>query len=71
MLLEISEKVQVVVRRIFETDLRRHFIGEIKAAKDSIARIEGYSMIFDKGQNTFIKKPNIRVTIMDPSNSGY
>jgi hypothetical protein len=71
MLIEISEKVHVVVRRIFETDLRRHFIGEIKVANDSIARIEGYFMVFDKSKNTFIKKPSIRVTIMDLSSSGY
>ena len=71
MLIEISEKVHVVVRRTFETDLRRHFIGEIKVANDSIARIEGYFMVFDKSKNTFIKKPNLRVTIMDLSSSGY
>ena len=71
MLIEISEKVHVVVRRTFETDLRRHFIGEIKMANDSIARIEGYFMLFDKSKNTFIKNPNIRVTIMDLSSSGY
>ena len=71
MLIENSEKVHVVVRRTFETDLRRHFIGEIKVAKDSIARIEGYFMVLDKSKNTFIKKPSLRVTIMDLSSSGY
>jgi len=71
MLIEINEKVHVVVRRTFETDLRRHFIGEIKVVNDSIARIEGYFMIFDKSKNTFIKKPTMRVTIMDLSSSGY
>lgn len=71
MLLETSEKVHVVVRRAFEADLRRHFIGEIKVANDSIARIEGYFMVFDKSKNAFLKKPSIRVTIMDLSSSGY
>ena len=71
MLIEINEKVHVVVRRTFETDLRRHFIGEIKVINDSIARIEGYFMVFDKSKNTFIKKPHRRVTIMDLSSSGY
>ena len=71
MLIEISEKVHVVVRRTFETDLRRHFIGEIKVANDSIARIEGFFMVFDKSKNTFSKKPSLRVTIMDLSSSGY
>jgi hypothetical protein len=71
MLIEINEKVHVVVRRIFETDLRRHFIGEVKVAKDSIARIEGFFMVFDKSKNTFSKKPSLRVTIMDLSSDGY
>ena len=71
MLIEISEKVHVVVRRTFETDLRRHFIGEIKAANGSIARIEGYFMVFDKSKNTFIKKPSQRITLMNLSSSGY
>ena len=71
MLVEVKEKLHVVVRRTLETDLRRHFIGEIKVANDSVARIEGYFMVFDKSKNTFIKKPNLRVTIMDLSSSGY
>ena len=71
MLVEIDEKVHVVVRRAFETDLRRHFIGEIKVANGSIARIEGYLMVFDKSKNIFIKKPIVRNTIMDLSSSGY
>ena len=71
MIIEITEKVHVVVRRAFETDLRRHFIGEIKATSDSVARIEGYFLVFDKNKNIFIKKPDSRVTIMDLSSSGY
>lgn len=71
MLIEINEKVHVVVRRAFETDLRRHFIGEIKVAKDSIVRAEGYFLVFDKNKNTFIKKPSIRVTVIDLASSGY
>ena len=71
MLIEIGEKVHVVVRRSFETELRRHFIGEIKAANGSTARIDGYAKVFDKNKNTFIKKPSVRTTIMDLSDNGY
>jgi len=71
MLIENSEKVHVVIRRTFEADLRRHFIGEIKVAIGSIARIEGYFMLFDKSKNSFVKKPSKRATIMDLSSSSY
>ena len=70
-LIENGEKVHVVVRRTFETDLRRHLLGEIKMTNGSIARIDGYFMIFDKSKNTFIKKPSQRTTIMDLSSSDY
>lgn len=56
MIIKISEKVHVVVRRTFETDLRRHFIGEIKVANNSIVRIEGYFLVFDKSKKYLHQK---------------
>lgn len=71
MLVEVEEKVHVVVRRAFETDLRRHFIGEIKVALGSIVRIEGFFMVLDKSKNIFTRQPGQRTTIMDLSSNGY
>lgn len=71
MLLEISEKIHVVVRRSFESELRRHFIGEVKAVNGSIARVEGYFLLFDTTKNIFVKQPSVRETIMDLSSSEY
>ena len=71
MLIEIGEIVHIAVRRTFETDLRRHFIGEITAASGSIVRIRGYFLVFDKAKNSFQKKPHKRETIMDLSDHGY
>ena len=71
MLIEIGEKVHVIIRRTFETDLRRHFIGEVIAVTGSCARVKGFFMVFDRNKNSFIKKPNQRLTILDLSSSGY
>ena len=71
MFLEIGEKVHIVVRRMFETDLRRHFVGDIKMVNNSVARIQGYFIVFDKNKNAFIKKPVMRETIIDLSSYGY
>ena len=32
MVVEPGEKLFIVTRRLFEGDLRRHFVGEVKAA---------------------------------------
>lgn len=71
MLIEVGEKVQVIIRRTFETDLRRHFIGEITAVEGSCARVQGFFMVFDRNKNSFIKKMSQRLTILDLSSSGY
>jgi hypothetical protein len=64
MLLKKGEKVHVIARRLFEGDLRRHFVGEVKAATDTIARMEGYVFVFDTRKNEYIKKPSLRVRII-------
>ena len=63
MLLNIGEKVHIVIRRAFEGDLRRHFVGEIMDASDTAIRVKGYSFIFDEGIGKFQRKPEIRIRI--------
>ena len=46
MVVEKGEKIHVMIRRKFETDLRRHFIGEITAVSGTLVRVEGYSYLF-------------------------
>lgn len=35
MVLEIGEKVHVMVKRAFVGDIRRHFVGEVKAVGEN------------------------------------
>ena len=71
MIINSGEKLHVVIRRNFDGDLRRHFIGEVVALTGSIVRLLGYTVIFDKTKNVFVKSREIRATIMDLAESGY
>lgn len=39
MIIERGEKVHIITRRLFESDLRRHFVGEVLDSEGSVARI--------------------------------
>lgn len=71
MILEIGEKVHVITRRLFETDLRRHFIGEVIRINETAALIEGYTFIFDNSKNQYIRRPEKRSRIVGIADSGY
>jgi len=40
MILKPGERIHVVVRRAFMQDIRRHFIGEVMDATESLVRAE-------------------------------
>ncbi len=63
-MLKEGEKVHVVQRRSFESDVRRHFIGEVQEANDVVARVFGYVFVFDKGKNSYIRLPESRTRIL-------
>jgi len=70
MVLEPGEKLFIVTRRLFEGDLRRHFVGEVKAATESTVRLEGYPFVFDLGTGKFTKRGR-RVRIFGLGDSGF
>ena len=71
MIIEPGEKVHIFVRRNFEGELRRHFIGEVTAVQGSVVRLFGNSIVFDKTKNVFVKGKGERITIVDLAESGY
>ena len=70
MVLHEGEKVDVTTRRLFENDLRRHFVGEVKAAGEASMRLEGYVFVFDYGSSRFVKRPEPRVRVFGLADSG-
>jgi len=63
MILKPGEKIHVVVRRAFIQDIRRHFIGEVTEATESVVRAEGHAYLYNANTNLFVKKHYNQVRI--------
>ena len=71
MVIEKGEKVHLIMRRLFETDLRRHFIGEVLQVSGDLVRAKGYVFVLDRVTNQYIRRPEKRIRLIglsDPLN---
>ena len=69
-LLSPGEKIHVMHRRRFEKDLRRHFVGQVEAYEQGIARTSGYVFVIDDlSKHLFVKRPDCRTKLV-PVGSG-
>ena len=71
MILQKGEKLHVVTRRLFETDLKRHFAGEVVDVSETVVRLSGYAFIFDAWANMYTKRPEKRERIVPLGDSGF
>jgi hypothetical protein len=71
MVLKIGEKLHIMTRRAFETDLRRHFVGVVKKVGDNIVRVEGYVFVFDTRSSQYVRKPETRTIIIPLTDARY
>jgi hypothetical protein len=68
---KVGEKIHLMMRRNFDGDLRRHFVGVIIDADKTVVRAEGYVFVFDVTTNLFVKRPQLRhriVSLIDANN---
>lgn len=70
MVLQPGEKVHVVTRRLFDGDLRRHFVGEVKSVSDWVMRVEGYAFVYDSGISQYVRREERRTRIISISDFG-
>jgi hypothetical protein len=64
MIFEPGEKIHVIIRRLFATDLRRHFIGEIVRVSESVVKVKGIAIVRNSVTNQYEFKPDTRVRIV-------
>jgi len=70
MIIENGEKVHVAYRALYDNSTRRHFLGEVVACDGAVCRLRGYAFVFDAKAGTFLRKPELRETIINLSESG-
>jgi hypothetical protein len=71
MVIEVGEKLHIMYRSLYEKSTRRHFIGIVVAANGALCRLEGFVFIYDEKKTDFIKKQEVRTTVIDVAESGY
>lgn len=64
MIVSPGEKLHVISRPLFESDVRRHFVGEVVAASDFAARVQGYVFVYEPGRRQFARRPELRTRIV-------
>lgn len=62
-LLHRGDKVFIVERRLFEQDLRRHFVGEVAACTDVGFRAKGYPFFYHPAAQNYVRKPKPRTRV--------
>jgi hypothetical protein len=70
MILESGEKLHVIMRRNFDNDLRRHFIGEVIEVDGVLARVAGYAFVFDNTTGQFVRRRDMRTRIIGLADAG-
>ena len=62
------EKVHIVEHRRFESDMRRHFVGEVRYYDAKHLRVKGYLFVFDHGRGAFIRVSPERTRVFSIDN---
>ena len=71
MLLDIGEKVHVIERRMFDSDLRRHFFGAVERVDTSAIRITGYVFVYNSNSSTYVRGSRQRTRVIPLTASGF
>jgi hypothetical protein len=64
MVLQASDKLLVVHRSMFDGDLPRHFVGEVVAYADGLAKAWGFAFVRNAMSGEFVRVPDPRVRMV-------
>lgn len=71
MILSQGDVVLVSHRRLFPQDEVRFFLGRLLAQEGALMRIEGYSIVRDLSNGTFLRKDEKRTKILSLNSPGF
>jgi hypothetical protein len=59
-IIEPQEKVLIITRRLYNGDVRRHFVGTVERFQDGIMRVRGYAFVYELKSGGFVRRKNPR-----------
>ena len=65
-----GDKLFLITRRLFESDLRRHFVGEVLEVSAATVMVSGYAFVFDQTVNEFVRRDDLRTRIFSLIDAG-
>lgn len=69
MVLDIGEKIHVIERRRFESDVRRHFLGVVEEVSVTTVRATGFVFVYDAVSTSYRRGAEPRTRLI-PLGSG-
>ena len=71
MVLDIGEKVHVIERRLFDADVRRHFIGVVDRVDTSAVRLTGYVFVYNSMASAYVRGSRQRSRVIPLAATGF
>ena len=68
MVLDEGDIVHIIERRLFEEDVRRHFVGKVGKCAERALRVRGYVFVHDPSGNTFVRRSGVRDRVFSLDN---
>lgn len=68
--LSSGARVHVIDRRLFDGDIRRHFVGVVEAVANSVARVRGYTFVHEPGKGAYVRS-RLEQTRLIPLTDGH
>lgn len=65
-----GDKVHIIERRLFDGDVRRHFVGLVEDAEGRAMRVKGYTFVYDASATTYVRSATQRTRIFPIGASG-
>lgn len=70
MVISTGEKVHIITRRLFEEDLRRHFVGVVETCTETTIRVNGWAFVFDQAVTEFTRRDGARTRVFSLTSAG-
>lgn len=68
--IEVGDMVHIITRRLFDGDVRRHFLGRITGVAGNLQEVQGYAFVYQPGINEYKKRPELRSRVFSLGDVG-